>query len=586
MNAAPSMASKQNEHQGPVDSARQSAGQADEPATTGRKAMVCKANAESERHLPAARRVKPVRKHESLVAFAILLGGWRDCRPTVGPHEDAGTHSDGGTDASTPDASDASSDGKYGSDADATIADAGSDATGASESGSGCLISDAGIGGIAVPVGTVATASGYYSTDTPNLAIDGNIATGWNAGGYTGWIELTFPAPVTLDGIQLAVAPSPTATETFTVTGFEGSTSLSIGSWTETIEGNIGPVVVPPMVFAASAYDAIRIEINGGASWVTANEISVLTPRCPAASGPDSGPVDGGPELDSAPSTDAGGPAEAGEPDASAPDGTTPDAGAPFDASWDGAQNAACTLGPAAPTPFPPIFGSAELAGTLGVAVVPTMCGNQAVTSPTSGSLTFAISPTTCSFEFVDANGQTYTSNIGSAAFDGDTYFCSYTGFANAPGLYSACPDLIAHADGLSASMSLAVTRSTGAVTLSRDCAWNDACVEPGFLAGSELVLSGSLSCVDAGDKVLTCGTTTCSAPSQIRCTYAPPLPLGPTTGCFQAGTMCVGGTVSACSGPESCPSGFVCCPSSPLTLPNTVPVCYAGACPPATSAF
>ncbi len=63
-----------------------------------------------------------------------------------------------------------------------------------------------------------------------------------------------------------------------------------------------------------------------------------------------------------------------------------------------------------------------------------------------------------------------------------------------------------------------------------------------------------------------------------------PPLPLGPTTGCFQAGTACVGGTASACSGPESCPSGFVCCPSSPLTLPNPGPACYAGACPSATS--
>ncbi len=540
--------------------------------------MERKANEASERHLPSKRRVKPVRKPEGLLAFAIVLGGWRDCRPPVAPHEDAGTQGDAGTDASTPDASDASTDGENASDAGATIADA----AGASEAGSGCSISDAGLGGIGVPAGTVATASGYYSTATPNLAIDGNIATGWNAGGYTGWIELTFPAPVTLDGIQLAVAPSPTATETFTVTGVEGSTSLSIGAWTETIEGNIGPVIVPPMLFAAGAYDAIRIDINGGASWVAANEISILTPSCPAGSGADSGSLDGGPEADGAPPTDAGEPAETGAPDASAQDGTTPDSGAPLDASGDGAQAVACTLSPVAATPFPSIFGSAELAGTLGV---PGVSASQAITSPTSGSLTFAISPTTCSFDFVDANGQTYTSNIGSAAFDGDTYTCGYSGLSDPSpaAIYSACPDLSAHAIGLNASISLAVTRSTGAVTLSRDCVWSDG-TAGGFLAGSDLVLSGSLSCVDAGAKVLTCGTTTCSAPSQTCCTYVTSLPLGPTTGCVQAGTSCPFngasyGMASACSGPESCPSGFVCC-TNPLTMLINGPACYAGACP------
>jgi hypothetical protein len=550
--------------------------------------MERKANAAFERHLPSMRSVKPVQKHGGLVAFAIILGGWRDCRSPAGPHEDAGSHGDGGTDASATGAPDGSTDAENASDADATIADAGSDATGASEAGSGCSISDAGLGGIGVPVGTVATASGYYSTATPNLAIDGNIATGWNAGGYTGWIELTFPAPVTLDGIQLAVAPSPTATETFTVTGVEGSTSLSIGSWTETIEGNIGPVIVPPMLFAVGTYNAIRIDINGGASWVAANEISILTPSCPAASGVDSGSVDGGPEADSAPSTDAGELAETGAPDASAQDGTTPDAGAPLDASGDGAQAVACTLSPVAPTPFPSIFGSADLAGTLGVPG-PTTCGpgSQAVTSPTSGSLTFAISPTTCSFDFVDANGQTYRSNISSAAFDGDTYTCGYSGGGPLPSFYPACPDLSTHTDGLSANMTLAVTRSTGAVTLSRDCDWSDACPAGGFLFGSNLALSGSLSCSDAGAKILTCGTTTCSAPSQTCCTYAIPLPLGPTTGCVEAGTACaLGGTASACSGPESCPSGFVCC-TNPLTmLTNPGPACYAGACPSATSPF
>jgi hypothetical protein len=343
-----------------------------------------------------------------LALFAIFIGGWRDCRSPTGPHEDAGTHGDSGTGVSIPDASDGSTDGESGSDADATLADAKFDATGDSEAGNGCSISDAGLGGIGVPTGTVATASGDYSTATPNLAIDGNIATGWNAGGYTGWIELTFPTPLAVDGLRLAVAPSPTATETFTVTGFKGTASLSIGSWTETIEGNIGPVIVPPMLFAVGSYDAIRIDINGGASWVAANEISILTPSCLVAAGADSGSVDSGTFADGTSSMDGGEPGDTGEQDASGQDGAPPDAGAPVDSAGDGAEASACTLSPVAHTPFPSIFGNAELAGTLGVPGATVMCISQVDTSPTSGSLTFSITPTTCSFNFVDAAGRTY----------------------------------------------------------------------------------------------------------------------------------------------------------------------------------
>jgi hypothetical protein len=230
--------------------------------------------------------------------------------------------------------------------------DAGSDGTVVPDAGVACLSPDAGLdalGGIGVPAGTVVTASGSYSTQTPEGVITG---TGWNAGAFSGWIELTFAAPVTLNGIQLVAGASPTATETYTLTGFQGGTPVSLGSWTDTVEGNCQcSVLLPPMLFAAGSYDAIQVNVNGGASWVAINQISLLTSVCPG-------------------SGDAGTPVDAGAPDApidtGAADSALSDVNAPTDAADAGVVTDAQNVDSGVPSCLVP--------GTYAIPVTGTNC--------------------------------------------------------------------------------------------------------------------------------------------------------------------------------------------------------------------
>ena len=222
--------------------------------------------------------------------------GTRDATRSYDAAVDANRDSTVAVDA----AGDARSDGTTGLDAEPgeTLFEEASGDTTVADSGTTCLSSDAGLSGAAVPLGTTATASGSYSTNTPAGVIDG---TGWNAGAYTGWIDLTFPAPLALSGIGLLASAAPTATETYTITGFHGGTGVPLGSWTNTVEGSCNcTVVLPPMLVPEGEYDAIRIDVQGGDSWVSINEISLFTSSCPPsdsqsdATAPEAGVEDAG----------------------------------------------------------------------------------------------------------------------------------------------------------------------------------------------------------------------------------------------------------------------------------------------------
>src|ERR1017187_593038 len=206
-----------------------------------------------------------------------------------------------GTDASEAGIEDAGGqDASVANNGEASVEDAGNPDAQLELDGAACSNSRNGLGGIGVPAGTTATASASWNS-TPANAIDGTLVPGWNAGNYTGWIALTFPAPVTLNGIALGAVSLPTTTETYTITGFQGGTSVPLGSWSDTVDTGF-VVDLPPMLFAAGTYDGIRIDIQGNASWVSLSEISLLTVDCPAGPGGlytvgTGAPIDAGPQA-------------------------------------------------------------------------------------------------------------------------------------------------------------------------------------------------------------------------------------------------------------------------------------------------
>jgi hypothetical protein len=323
------------------------------------------------------------------------------------------------------------------------------------------------------------------------------------------------------------------------------------------------------MLFAAGSYDAIQIAVNGGASWVAINQLSLLTSSCPG-------------------SGDAGAPLDAGAPDAPIDTGTGDsafsDVNAPTDAAEASAEASVCNLGVVAATPIPPLAGTVTVTGTEGIPGGPVLAGGcqPFVTGSTSGTLTFSITSVGCYISYLDAGGLTYTSTINAPmTFDGDKYTCIYQYDPPAgPQTYAACPELDNLQNNLGATVSLSVTRSTGAVTLSRLCSAGEGCTEgPGEgTPSTQFALSGSLSCADVedgGSPYIVCGTSTCAAATQFCCAQ---LPDG-GTGCLDDSYLGPCRIEYDCSGPESCPADNVCC-TTPVAL-GVVATCQAGTtCP------
>jgi hypothetical protein len=196
-----------------------------------------------------------------------------------------------------------------------------------------------------------------------------------------------------------------------------------------------------------------------------------------------------------------GGAADTGTGDAA--DGGTSDAGAP----------SLCGLSTLPPTDLLPVSGSVNLSGTE---VAPNTSIDSGVancieltTGASSGALTFSINSAGCTFSYVDATGKTFTSTLSvETTFDGDTYTCEYSqdGFSPGAQLGTVCPELNNFEIGVSGSVTLVFTRSTGAVSVERDCEdqgmgqCGPGEVPTGAgLVTSELTLGGSPSCPDAG---------------------------------------------------------------------------------------
>jgi len=158
--------------------------------------------------------------------------------------------------------------------------DASSDATDASIDAydAGCD-PDGALGGVGLPEGTTASATTSYETNTPDLAIDGDPSTYWNAGATTGSLTLTFPSPQTFSGVKLDVTALPACAETYAITGFQNDVPIAIGQSTQNVPQ--GSTVLQTIGVTIGTYDAIEIDVSSTQSWVAIGDVALVTEACP-----------------------------------------------------------------------------------------------------------------------------------------------------------------------------------------------------------------------------------------------------------------------------------------------------------------
>jgi hypothetical protein len=126
--------------------------------------------------------------------------------------------------------------------------------------------------------GRPVTVSGTLPDQPGNLAVDGDLATLWNAGGEPiQWIEITLDGAHDVSEIRLVVAQSPAGPTTHLVSGFGPHTS---GNWlpvhqfvASTADGDVLSFVPPEPWQDLSM---IRVETTRSPSWVAWREIQVL----------------------------------------------------------------------------------------------------------------------------------------------------------------------------------------------------------------------------------------------------------------------------------------------------------------------
>lgn len=129
---------------------------------------------------------------------------------------------------------------------------------------------------VAIPVGTVASASATYGTDAPALSIDGDLQTYWLSTGYSGTLTLQFPVPMALDGVRIAAQGNPAGFERYTITPM--GSSIVIGQASRAVGSS--PTVEDAIFLVHGSYGGIVIGIDMSQSWVAINEVTLVVTRC------------------------------------------------------------------------------------------------------------------------------------------------------------------------------------------------------------------------------------------------------------------------------------------------------------------
>jgi len=132
------------------------------------------------------------------------------------------------------------------------------------------------------PETALVTASSYYDEAFPQNAYDCNLPTNWNSGTYTGSITAQFTAPINFDGVVLTANALPTTDEDYTIYGSnDGSTWTPIAQATRQVQDpSTGFNTLEPITFPQVTYQYLQIDIDGGASWVSLNEVQLCIGGC------------------------------------------------------------------------------------------------------------------------------------------------------------------------------------------------------------------------------------------------------------------------------------------------------------------
>lgn len=125
------------------------------------------------------------------------------------------------------------------------------------------------------PIGTIATANATYEGYSSSNVIDKDLKTSWNSSGYIGTLQLSFPAELSISALQISAQARPTTDEDYTVYGLRDGVWMQIS---EQIKRRVTlePLVLEPFAIVPGSYDAIKIDIIGGGSWVDIREITYI----------------------------------------------------------------------------------------------------------------------------------------------------------------------------------------------------------------------------------------------------------------------------------------------------------------------
>ena len=129
--------------------------------------------------------------------------------------------------------------------------------------------------GFAPPEGTTASASSEYTTQySADKSIDQNKESYWNAGTYTGNIELKFPNPTEFNFVHITTNAEPVRTVSYIIYGLQNGEWIKISDEvTQSLKDTF--TTSPPIKVKQGAYESIKIEGDGGSSWLAISEITL-----------------------------------------------------------------------------------------------------------------------------------------------------------------------------------------------------------------------------------------------------------------------------------------------------------------------
>lgn len=124
------------------------------------------------------------------------------------------------------------------------------------------------------PDGTQINASLSKPIQPPELAVDGDLATAWNAGASSAQIWFTLPEPLALSAVSLHVTASPSSQAAYLVSALQGGVWSEVGRREAFLADR--QVTLVEIDLPEQPYQVIRIDANIDPSHAAIYEIRLL----------------------------------------------------------------------------------------------------------------------------------------------------------------------------------------------------------------------------------------------------------------------------------------------------------------------